>query len=243
MAAMESRRAAGSLEVWAARAWNVFNEGRPFSLVYQALVLVCAVLLGIGPDGSLLLALAGAIGLALVESRFDFPLRGRALLWLALLISIPLLEPWRAPLLLAGAVAGWAFFTVVVWGSVYYHLRAGAPWTNGLRFWRLVLTDSDPTSGNALEQVPKMLIALSAGTLLAEDPAPGSVGRIAAVGLVVAGLGAVAGRAFARRRLPRYPAASPPSAGTPRTDAPPPPSRVYVIVVDGCNPGRLWQGG
>ena len=240
---MESRRAAGSLEVWAARAWNVFNEGRPFSLVYQALVLVCAALLGIGPDGSLLLALAGAIGLALVESRFDFPLRGRALLWLALLISIPLLEPWRAPLLLAGAVAGWAFFTVVVWGSVYYHLRTGAPWTNGLRFWRLVLTDSDPTSGNALEQVPKMLIALSAGTLLAEDPAPGSVGRIAAVGLVVAGLGAVAGRAFARRRLPRYPAASPPSAGTPRTDPPPLASRVYVIVVDGCNRGRLWQAG
>src|ERR671923_1372045 len=202
---MDSRRAAGSLEVWAARAWNVFNEGRPFSLVYQALVLVCAVLLGIGPDGSLLLALAGAIGLALVESRFDFPLRGRALLWLALLISIPLLEPWRAPLLLAGAVAGWAFFTVVVWGSVYYHLRTGAPWTNGLRFWRLVLTDSDPTSGNALEQVPKLLITLSAGALLAEEPTAGSAARILAVGLVVAALGAAAWRRFARRWLPRYP--------------------------------------
>ena len=71
---------------------------------------------------------------------------------------------------LAGALAGYAFFTIVVWGSVYYHLRTGAPWTNGLRFWRLVLTNSDPTSGNALEQVPKLLIALSAAALVAEEP-------------------------------------------------------------------------
>ena len=56
-------------------------------------------------------------------SRFSFALRGRALLWLAALASVPLLEPWRAPGLLAGALAGYAFFTVVVWGSVYYHLR------------------------------------------------------------------------------------------------------------------------
>src|ERR671924_647035 len=240
---MRGHRAAGSAEVWAARAWNLFNEGRPFSVVYPVLVSAVAAPIGLGPEGSLLLALAGTLALAVVASRFSFPLRMRALLWVAFVVSVPLLELWRSPALLAGAVAGYFAFTVVVWGSVYYHLRTGAPWTNGLRFWRLVLTDSDPTSGNALEQVPKMLIALSAGTLLAEDPAPGSVGRIAAVGLVVAGLGAVAGRAFARRRLPRYPAASPRSAGTPRTDPPPLASRVYVIVVDGCNRGRLWQAG
>ena len=103
---------------------------------------------------------------------FPFALRGRALLWLAALAAVPLLEPWRAPALLAGALAGYAFFTVVVWGSVYYRLRTGAPWTNGLRFWRLVLTNSDPTSGNALEQLPKLLIALSAATL-----AGGGAGR------------------------------------------------------------------
>jgi hypothetical protein len=237
--AMELRQAAGSLEIWAARAWNVFNEGRPFSLLYPGLVLACAVLVGIGPDGSLLVALAGTLALALVESRFDFPLRGRALLWLALLISIPLLELWRAPLLLAGAVAGWAFFTVVVWGSVYYHLRTGAPWTNGLRFWRLVLTNSDPTSGNALEQIPKMLMALSAGTLLAEEPSLGSVARIAAMGLLVAALGALAWRRFARRRPPGFPASSAPSSAS--AGAAPRARRVYVIVIDGCNRARLWQ--
>ena len=229
------QRAAGPVEVWAARAWNVFNEGRPFSIVYPLLVLVVAAPLGLGPDGSLGLALLGAGAAAVVLSRFSFALRGRALLWLAALASLPLLEPWRAPALLAGALAGYAFFTVVVWGSVYYHLRTGAPWTNGLRFWRLVLTNSDPTSGNALEQLPKLLIALAAGTLIAEEPGAGSWLRIAAAVAIAAALGALAARSFAHR-LPRYP-----ERATPEPAAEPLARRVYVIVVDGCNRGRLWQ--
>jgi CTP:molybdopterin cytidylyltransferase MocA len=230
-------RAAGAFEVWAARLWNVFNEGRPFSVVYPLLVLLAAAPLGLAPDGPLGLALLGALGLALVAARFPFPLRGRALLWLAALAAVPLLEPWRAPALVAGALAGWAFFTVVVWGSVYYHLRTGAPWTNGLRFWRLVLTNSDPTSGNALEQVPKLVLALSAATLLAEEPGAASALRIAAAGALVAGLGGIAWRRFARARLPRYPE----RARQPAAPAAPLARRVYVIVVDGCNRSRLWQ--
>jgi hypothetical protein len=228
-------RAAGPFEVWAARAWNVFNEGSPFSVVYPLLVLLAAAPLGLAPTGPLGLALLGAAVAASLLSRFPFALRGRALLWLAALAALPLLEPWRAPALLAGALAGYAFFTVVVWGSVYYHLRTGAPWTNGLRFWRLVLTNSDPTSGNALEQLPKLLIALSAATLLAEEPGAGSLLRIAAALAIAAALGAVAARSFARR-LPRYPErghVQPPTPALAR--------RVYVIVVDGCNRGRLWQ--
>jgi glycosyl transferase family 2/sulfatase-like protein len=235
--AASGHRAAGPVEVWAARAWNVFNEGKPFSIVYPAMVLLAAWPLGLAPDGPILLALAGALGLAAVLSRFPFPLRGRALLWLAAAISVPLLEPWSAPPgLLLGALAGYLFFTVVVWGSVYYHLRTGAPWTNGLRFWRLVLTNSDPTSGNALEQLPKLLMTLSAGTLLAEDPSAGTVARIVAVALICAALGALAWRSFARTRLPRYPERRPaPPAAAPLA------RRVYVIVVDGANRGRLWQ--
>jgi Glycosyl transferase family 2/Type I phosphodiesterase / nucleotide pyrophosphatase len=233
---MSRQLAAGPFEIWAARAWNAFNEGRPFSVVYPALVLACAAPLGLGPDGPLPLALAGALALALVQARFEFPLRFRALLWLALLVSVPLLEPWRAPGLLAGALAGYLVFTVLVWGSVYYHLRTGAPWTNGLRFWRLVLTNSDPTSGNALEQVPKLLIALAAGTLLAEEPSVGSAARILVVGLLVVVLGAAAWRRFARR-LPRYPARAPTVSHSPSQRA----RRVYVIVVDGCNRARLRQ--
>jgi Glycosyl transferase family 2/Sulfatase len=251
LAAMGAQRAAGPVEIWAARAWNVLNEGRPFSVVYPGLVLLCAAPLGLAPDGRLAPALGGAVGLALVLSRFDFPLRGRALLWLALALSAPLLEPWRALPLLVGALAGWAFFAVGLWGTVYYRLRTAAPWTNGLRFWRLVLTNSDPTSGNALEQVPKMIMALSAGTLLAEEPAAGSAARIAAAALLAAGLGALAWRSFARRRLPRYPPIAVPSEARPEQlpalakrvpdHSPPLAKRVYVIVIDGCNRGRLWQ--
>ena len=82
---------AGPIEIWAARAWNVFNEGRPFSLVYPLLVLLCAALVGLAPEGSTALACAGALALAAVLACFPFPLRGRALLWLAALASIPLL--------------------------------------------------------------------------------------------------------------------------------------------------------
>ena len=184
------------------------------------------------------MALLGAGATALVLSRFSFALRGRALLWLAALVSLPLLEPWRASTLFAGALAGYVFFTVVVWGSVYYHLRTGAPWANGLRFWRLVLTNSDPTSGNALEQLPKLSIALGAGTLLAEEPGAGSLLRVAAAVAIAAALGALAARSFARR-LPRYPEWAPNELANEPRDALA--RRVYVIVVDGCNRGRLWQ--
>src|ERR687895_519692 len=205
-------RAAGPAEVWAARAWNVFNEGRPFSVVYPVLVLLVAVPTGLAPDGSILLALAGALALSAAPPFFTFPLRGRLLLWLALALSVPLLEPWRAPGLLLGALAGWVVFTVVVWGSVYYHLRTGAPWLNGLRFWRLVLTNSDPTSGNALEQVPKMLMSLSAAALLAEEPGASSVAAIAAAGAVAALPGAVA--PSRPPRPPPAPPGPPPAAST-----------------------------
>jgi hypothetical protein len=235
------QRPAGTAEVWAARAWNVFNEGRPFSVVYPAMVLVAAAAVGLAPDGALVLAPLVAVASSLVLWCFPFALRGRLLLWAAALVSVPLLEPWRAPALLAGALAGYAFFTVVVWGSVYYHLRTGAPWTNGLRFWRLVVTNSDPTSGNALEQVPKFVIALSAATLVAEEPSVGSAARAAAVLAIVAALGAVAARRFAGR-LPSYPERSGPRPGPAGEPAPAAVARrVYVIVVDGCNRERLWQ--
>ncbi len=230
-------RPARLAEVWAARAWNVFNEGRPFGVVYPLLVLLAAAAVGLAPGGSLAAALVGAAAASLVLSRFSFPLRGRALLWLAALAAVPLLEPWRAPWLLLGALAGYAFFTVVVWGSVYYHLRTGAPWTNGLRFWRLVLTNSDPTSGNALEQLPKLLIALSAATLLAEEWGGASIARVAGALAIAAGLGALAARRFAKR-LPSYPERDESTHHGADTAVS---RRVYVIVVDGCNRGRLWQ--
>src|SRR3954454_15895879 len=97
-AAIASDQAASAsiAEVWAARAWNVFNEGRPFSIVYPLLVLLTAAAVGLAPEGQLALALATAAAVALVLSRFAFALRGRVLLWAAALVAVPLLEPWRA---------------------------------------------------------------------------------------------------------------------------------------------------
>ena len=242
-----AQRSASPLEVWAARVWNVFNEGRPFSVVYPVLALLGAGLTGLAPDGPLGLALLAATASAFVLSLFAFALRGRALLWLAALAAVPMLEPWRTPPLLVGALAGYAFFTVVVWGSVYYHLRTGAPWTNGLRFWRLVLTNSDPTSGNALEQIPKLLIALSAAALVAEEPSGASIARVGAALAIAAALGALARRAFARR-MPSYPQGGSALEGAAiqggvvrASGAEALARRVYVIVVDGCHRGRLWQ--
>ena len=71
-------------------------------------------------------------------------------------------------------------FTVLLWGSVYYHLRIGTPLTNFTRFWRLVLENPDPTSGNFLEQNPKTLILVLTFRMIVERPDPGS---LAAVGV------------------------------------------------------------
>ncbi|MFL5867042.1 MAG: alkaline phosphatase family protein, partial [Thermoleophilaceae bacterium] len=190
-------RMAGKVEIWAARLWNVCNEGRPFSIVYPLIVLLV-----LDPRP---LALAGALAFAAALAPFPFALRGRALLWLAAAASIPLLEPWCEPGLLASALLGYLAFTVLLWGTVYYRLRTGAPWTNFLRFWRLVLSNSDPTSGNAAEQVPKFLMALSAGSLVASRWSPGNLTRVGVAAAIAVALGAIAARSF-RRRLPTYPA-------------------------------------
>lgn len=227
---------AGHFEIWAARVWNVFNEGRPFSIVYPALVLLAALPLGIAPSGSFAAALAGALASSLLLARFQFPLRGRLALWAVALPAFVLLDPRREWGLLVAAVAGYALFTVGLWGTLYYRLRTGAPWTNGLRFWRLVLTNSDPTSGNAAEQVPKFLLALAvAGSVAEARHLVGLVPPLVALA-GVALVGAWWERRFRARQLPSYP---------PITAAPQPRSalarRVYVIVIDGCNRERLYQ--
>jgi hypothetical protein len=221
-------RQAGGFEVWAARAWNVFNEGKPFGIVYPPMALAGAILIG-AVQGDLLAALVAGLAVSLVLARFPFALRGRALLWLLL---VPALAVLGAPGgLTAVGLGGWVFFTVVVWGSIYYHLRTGAPWTNGLRFWRLVATNSDPTSGNALEQVPKLTMTFAAMEHVAGG---GGAGPVAGLMVAAALLGIVAERRFARR--PWYPEREPQPA-----PAAPLARRAYVIVIDGCNRERLRQ--
>ncbi len=229
--------AAGHAEVWAARAWNVLNEGKPFSIVYPPMAVAGAALVGAGPGGAVGWGLLAGLALSLVWARYAFPLRARALLWALLPAAFVVLQGWEALGLLAVGLGGWVFFTVFFWGSLYYHLRTGAPWTNFRRFWRLVATNSDPTSGNALEQVPKLVMTLSAVALVARDPSAASASRVALVALAAVLLGALASRWFARTKLPTYPPPIPAS----REAREPLARRVYVIVIDGCNRERLRQ--
>src|SRR4051794_41832739 len=138
---------AGKLEVWAARLWNVFNEGRPFSLVYPTLVILV-----LRPSPA---ALLGALAFAAILVPFSFPLRGRALLWLAAAASIPLLEPWRAPGLLAAALAGYFAVTLLLWGSVSLPPPPSAPRAKLPPFWRPGPSQSGPTRRHAPLQGPQ----------------------------------------------------------------------------------------
>ena len=180
-------------------------------------MLLAAVPVGLAPDGSILLALCGALAMSAVLACFTFPLRGRVLLWLALALSRPAARALARARAAAGRARRLARSSRSWSGGASTTTCAPAPrGSNGLRFWRLVLTNSDPTSGNALEQVPKMLMSLSAATLLAEEPGAGSVAAIAAAAALAALLGALAARRFARTRMPRYPSADAERSDRPR---------------------------
>nr|MDQ3570751.1 alkaline phosphatase family protein [Actinomycetota bacterium] len=109
---------------------------------------------------------------------------------------------------------------------------------NFTRFWRLVLENPDPTSGNLLEQVPKVAALLAVGH--SSRPVPLVVGT--ALGAWVVGeivhrhmVTWVPGRATGRRREDRRPR----SAGPARCG--PPSRKVLLVVIDGCRVDRLAE--
>ena len=187
-ASREDSKRAGRFEIVAARLWNVLNEGKPFTPVF---VVGTLVLLGLPQltDGGYwlrqLIALAALLPLFAVFYRYAFPLRLRAGLWVR---SRPAWRWFRVfdPAAIALVLALYLGFTVVLWGSIYYHLRIGTPWTNGLRFWRLVLENPDPTSGNFLEQVPKLLILVLLSGYLVGHPGALSIAAVEVFTVAVA---------------------------------------------------------
>ena len=68
-----SPRPAGRLEEVAARAWNVLNEGQPFTAVFSLFVLVVT--------GAPFVGIVTVAPLALVWWRHAYPLHLRAALW------------------------------------------------------------------------------------------------------------------------------------------------------------------
>ena len=184
----DGSKAASRFEVVAARLWNVLNEGKPFTPV---IVIGILGLLSIPhltnadywPKAGI--ALAALVPLFLLLYRFDFPLRLRIVLWLALGVFLAAFR-FVDVVALALVLGIYLTFTILLWGTVYYHLRIGTPWTNFTRFWRLVLENPDPTSGNFLEQIPKTLLLVLVFLVIVERPGPNTV--IAFEGFVL-GLG------------------------------------------------------
>jgi Type I phosphodiesterase / nucleotide pyrophosphatase/Sulfatase len=230
---------ASKFEIVAARTWNVLNEGKSFHPVF---VLGTFLLLHLPELGSgmfwsrALPALALTVPLVLVFVRYDFPLKLRWALWgfLAAFVLVFRFLDLGALLLAFGL---YVFFTVFFWGTLYYHLRTGAPKTNFLRFWRLVLENPDSTSGNFLEQMPKALLALFTLEYLVSEPV--SLGR---AGFIL-GFTAVVGIAsyLIHYRFfdwkPVYP--QEPTRDVNRDG--PLARRVIVVVIDGCRLDRFRE--
>jgi len=221
--------AAGRLEEVAARAWNVLNEGKPFTIVFGA-----ALLLVTGAPAAGLLACAP---LAFAWWRHPWPLHLRAGLWAVAAAIVAVAGGLPVAAALAG-LGAYLVFTIVLWGTVYYHLRLGASLGNWRRFWWLVIENPDPTSGNFLEQLPKVAALLAVGHSSGSLPllwlaggAAWAVGAVVHRTLVTWVPGWATGERAAHRR--------PVDAGPARCG--PPSRKTLLIVIDGCRVDRLAE--
>ena len=232
-------KAASKFEIVAARLWNVLNEGKSFHPVFVLgtfLLLHTPDLERPGFWGAALPALALAAPLVLLFVRYDFPLKLRWALWVYLTVFVLVFRfvDFGAFALVIGL---YVFFTVFFWGTFYYHLRTGAPKTNFVRFWRLVLENPDSTSGNFLEQVPKAILVLF--TLEYLLAAPPSVSRAALV------LGFTAALTLAsylvHRRFFDWKPSYPSELTLEVSEGAPLAKRVIVVVIDGCRLDRFHE--
>ncbi|MBM7701281.1 alkaline phosphatase family protein [Metabacillus iocasae] len=160
---------ASSFEKVAARCWNLLNEGKPFtpifvvgtmSLFYFSVLLQDAV--------SFFISFLVILPLLILYYLYDFPLFLRNYLWIPFIAYLMIWQQYSLSLLLFAAGL-YFFFTILFWGTLYYHLRIGTSWLNFTRFWKLVLKNSDSTSGNAQEQLPKFLLILSLWSFYFEE--------------------------------------------------------------------------
>jgi hypothetical protein len=151
---------ASRFEKIAARCWNLLNEGKPFTPIFVTGVMVIFHWKDLFQSAEMLTGFLLALPLFVIYYLYDFPLFLRNYLWIPLFSFLIIWGYTNVSLLLLG-MALYFFFTVFFWGTLYYHLRIGTSWLNFTRFWKLVLKNSDSTSGNAQEQLPKIFLLLS----------------------------------------------------------------------------------
>lgn len=160
---MEEVKKASKFEKVAARCWNLLNEGKPFTPIFVIGTFLLFHIAEVGMSsfwGNMLGSLLFVLPLLVLYYIFDFPLFLRNYLWIPFIAYLMMFGQFTLSLLLL-AIGLYFFFTVFFWGTFYYHLRIGTSWLNFTRFWKLVLKNSDSTSGNAQEQLPKFLLVLS----------------------------------------------------------------------------------
>ena len=156
-------KSASKFEKFAARSWNLLNEGKPFTPIFTVGTMVLFHLGNLDSGErtiDFILAMLMVLPLFVMYFIYDFPLFLRNYLWIPFIIFIIMWPDININLLLF-ATGLYFFFTVFFWGTLYYHLRIGTSWLNFTRFWKLVLKNSDSTSGNAQEQLPKLFLLLS----------------------------------------------------------------------------------
>ena len=230
---------ASKFEIIAARGWNVLNEGKSFHLVFVFGIFFLLHVLELGDGGfwgRALPALLVAAPLVLLFVYYDFPLKLRWALWgfLALFVlAFWFVDRWA----LALAFGLYVFFTVFFWGTFYYHLRTGAPKTNFVRFWRLVVENPDSTSGNFLEQVPKALLVLFTLEYLTSEPL--SIGRISQVLFFIAALWFMS--YLIHKRFFDWKPTYPMEPTRDVNEGEPLATRVLIIVIDGCRLERFHE--
>lgn len=232
----------GFLENYGAKLWNVANESKSF--VALTLLVGVPFLAWVVPSwraslGDALVAAAVAGSLAFVMTWHDHPLRLRALLWGWLAIAGGAYVASFGVAALAAPVAlalGWFFFfTLVVWGTIYYHFLTKEPWSTSAGFWKLVMTNDDSTSGNFQQVIPQILAPALLWRVVAQRPEAASPailgGSLAALALAFVATGAIHRAWHARVGTRDHPTPEPllPDARA---------SRVIIVNIDGCRADR-----
>ncbi len=124
-------------------------------------------------------------------------------------------------------ISYYLFFTLIIWGTVYYRFILKEPWTTPLRFPLLVLENSDSTSGNFLEQIPKSIFTIILFFSLLETKITPQAYTISLIAIILITI--LAHKQFFKK----IDSAKEPSVKLTKTKNPA--KRAYVIVIDGCN--------
>lgn len=232
---------ASKFEKIAARCWNVLNEGKPFTPVFVVGIFLLFHLDSWG-DGvfwrDMLVSLIWMLPMLAVTFCYDYPLHLRRYLWFPFAVSVFLW--WQADCnpLLALAIGMYFFFTVIFWGTIYYHLRIGTTLWNFTRFWKLVLKNSDSTSGNAQEQLPKVMTHLLAMEAVFRAIPQAGVWQAGWSQLLFAAAWAIFSYVLHRLLFTWKPVEIKTLTHNVQVGEPLA-KKVYVIVIDGCNKERL----